>query len=69
MELLLPLPGLLLTLSTLGEANANAPTSAQMTSASGIVEQDHADVIGVGPDTFDELGFYAAAIGYIAYFD
>ncbi len=57
------------TLSTLGEANANAPTSAQMTSASGIVEQDHADVIGVGPDTFDELEFYAAAIGYIAYFD
>jgi triacylglycerol lipase len=47
----------------------NAPTSAQMTSAASIVNQDHADVIGVPPDTFDEMEFYAAAINYIASYD
>lgn len=47
----------------------NAPTSTQMTSQSSVIEQDHLDVIGVGPDMFDEPEFYAAVIDYIAYFD
>ncbi len=56
--------------STMGNVTSiNAPTSAQMTSAASIVNQDHADVIGVPPDTFDEMEFYAAAINYIASFD
>jgi triacylglycerol lipase len=49
--------------------NLNAPTSAQMTSMSNVIIQDHLDVVGVGPDTFDEPEFYAAIIDYIAYFD
>ncbi|TAL33607.1 MAG: acetyltransferase [Spirochaetes bacterium] len=47
----------------------NYPTSAQMTSQESRVNQDHADVIGLGPDTFDEPEFYAAIINYIASFD
>jgi len=47
----------------------NAPTSTQMTSMSNVISQDHLDVVGVGPDTFDEMEFYAAIIDYIAYFD
>jgi hypothetical protein len=47
----------------------NAPTSTQMTSMSSVIIQDHLDVVGVGPDTFDEPEFYAAIIDYIAYFD
>ncbi|WP_224372587.1 esterase/lipase family protein [Hyalangium versicolor] len=43
----------------------NAPTSAQMTSTSSVINQDHIDVIGVGPDTFDEPEFYAAIFQYI----
>jgi len=51
-------------------ANLNVPSSStQMTSMTGVINQDHADVIGIGPDTFDENEFYAAAIDYIAYFD
>jgi len=49
--------------------NLNAPTAAQMTSAADIINQDHLDVIGVGPDTFDEMEFYASIFDYIAYFD
>jgi triacylglycerol lipase len=56
--------------STLGNVTSlNAPTSAQMTSMSSVIIQDHLDVVGVGPDTFDEPEFYAAIIDYIAYFD
>jgi len=44
----------------------NAPNSTQMTSLSYVIQQDHLDVIGVGPDTFDELEFYAAITDYIA---
>ncbi|WP_224247332.1 esterase/lipase family protein [Hyalangium gracile] len=44
----------------------NAPTSAQMTSSSSVIIQDHLDVVGVGPDTFDEPEFYAAILHYIA---
>jgi triacylglycerol esterase/lipase EstA (alpha/beta hydrolase family) len=47
----------------------NAPTATQMTSMSSVIIQDHLDVVGVGPDTFDEPEFYAAIIDYIAYFD
>ena len=58
------------THTTLGYvSDPNAPSSIQMTSRDAIVEQDHADVIGVGPDTFDENEFYAAAIQYISYYD
>jgi triacylglycerol lipase len=44
----------------------NAPTSTMMTSKSYVIPQDHIDVIGVGPDTFDEMEFYAALTDYIA---
>ncbi|HSP78530.1 MAG TPA: acetyltransferase, partial [Myxococcaceae bacterium] len=47
----------------------NAPNSTQMTSSAYVIDQDHLDVVGVGPDTFDEPEFYAAIIDYIAYFD
>jgi triacylglycerol lipase len=47
----------------------NAPTSAQMTSTSSVISQDHMDVVGVGPDTFDEPEFYAAIFQYIATYD
>ncbi|QRN97839.1 acetyltransferase [Archangium violaceum] len=47
----------------------NAPTSAQMTSTSSVINQDHLDVVGVGPDTFDEPEFYAAIFDYIAAYD
>jgi pimeloyl-ACP methyl ester carboxylesterase len=50
-------------------SNLNAPTSTQMTSSANIVVQDHLDVVGVGPDTFDEMEFYAALIDYIAAYD
>ena len=49
--------------------NLNAPTSAQMTSTSSVINQDHLDVVGVPPDTFDEMEFYAAVIDYIGYYD
>lgn len=49
--------------------NVNEPSSLQMTSTSALLNQDHADVVGVGPDTFSEMEFYAAAIHYIASFD
>ncbi len=49
--------------------NLNAPTSAQMTSGADVIIQDHLDVVGVGPDTFDEPEFYAAIIDYIATYD
>jgi triacylglycerol lipase len=47
-------------------SNLNAPSSAQMTSSADVINQDHMDVIGVGPDTFDEMEFYAAIFNYIA---
>lgn len=47
----------------------NAPASAAMTSMSSVIIQDHLDVVGVGPDTFDEPEFYAAIFNYIASFD
>jgi triacylglycerol lipase len=50
-------------------SSLNAPTSAQMTSSSSIINQDHVDVVGVGPDTFDEPEFYAAIFQYIGTWD
>jgi len=44
----------------------NAPTSIMMTSHSWVIPQDHLDVVGVPPDTFDEMEFYAALTDYIA---
>jgi triacylglycerol lipase len=49
--------------------NLNAPSSLQQTSLSSVVSQDHIDVIGVGPDTFDEMEFYAGLFHYIATYD
>ncbi|GBF42692.1 acetyltransferase [Leptospira ellinghausenii] len=46
-------------------SNLNAPTSAQMTSKSSVVSQDHLDVVGVPPDTFDEEEFYASILDFI----
>lgn len=58
------------TNSTLGYASSlNAPTSSQMTSMADVINQDHMDVVGVGPDTFDEMEFYAAIFNYIAAYD
>ncbi|QSP93558.1 acetyltransferase [Marinobacter salinisoli] len=42
------------------------PNSTQATSSTYVINQDHLDVIGVGPDTFDEMEFYAAITDYIA---
>lgn len=47
----------------------NAPSRDQATSTASVLRQDHFDVIGVGPDTFNEMGFYAALIDSIARFD
>jgi triacylglycerol lipase len=49
--------------------NLNAPSVTQATSTANVISQDHLDVVGIGPDTFDEPEFYAAIIDYIAYFD
>jgi len=65
--------GIMDTISTYSDtgyvSNINYPNSTQMTSKAAIVEQDHLDVIGVPPDTFDEMEFYAAILDYIAYYD
>ncbi len=50
-------------------SDINYPNSSQMTSLTSVLNQDHVDVIGLGPDTFDEMEFYAAAIDYIASVD
>jgi hypothetical protein len=50
-------------------SDINAPSSAQMTSTADVINQDHVDVVGVGPDTFDEPEFYAAIFDYIATYD
>ncbi len=57
------------TNTSLGEASANNPTSAQMTSKASVIQQDHFDVVGAPPDTFNEMEFYGALTDYIAYYD
>lgn len=44
----------------------NAPGPEQMTSMSSVIDQDHLDVVGFGPDLFNEKKFYAALIHYIS---
>ena len=46
----------------------NNPSSTQQSSHATVVSQDHLDVTGVPPDTFDEYEFYAGVIDYIAQF-
>ena len=46
-------------------SNLNAPTSAQMTSKASVISQDHLDVVGIPPDTFDENEFYASILEFI----
>jgi triacylglycerol lipase len=50
-------------------SDINYPNSTQMTSKAVIVQQDHLDVVGVPPDMFYEMEFYAAILDYIAYYD
>lgn len=53
--------------TNLGQVTSlNAPTSTQMTSTADVINQDHIDVVGVGPDTFSEMEFYAAITNHIA---
>lgn len=47
-------------------SNLNAPPSVAMTSKNWVINQDHLDVVGVPPDTFDEMEFYAAITDFIA---
>jgi triacylglycerol lipase len=61
-----PLDNLYSVSSTGYVANVNAPSSVQMTSHDGKISQDHLDVTGLGPDTFDEMEFYAAISNFIA---
>ena len=61
-----PLDNLFSVSSTGYVANVNAPSSVQMTSHDGKISQDHLDVTGLGPDTFDEMEFYAAISNFIA---
>jgi triacylglycerol lipase len=49
--------------------SVNEPTFEPATSSASVLHQDHLDVIGVGPDTFDEMGFYAALISAISRVD
>lgn len=44
----------------------NHPNEEQMTSSANVLNQDHFDVVGYGPDYFDELKFFAALFNYIA---
>ena len=46
--------------------NLNAPSQAQRDSKEGVLDQDHFDVMGYGPDTLDEHEMYAALMGHIA---
>lgn len=46
--------------------NLNAPPAIAMTSKNWVINQDHVDVIGVPPDTFDEMEYYAAITDFIA---
>lgn len=58
------------TASDLGQMmDLNRVAPEQLHSTRDVIAQDHFDVIGVGPDLFDEKEFYAAAIHYIANYD
>ena len=61
-----PLDNLFTESSTGYVSNVNAPSSVQMTSKNAVIQQDHLDVVAIGPDTFDELEFYAGIANFIA---
>ncbi len=44
----------------------NNPNRLQMTSLRNVLDQDHFNVVGYGPDDFDELKFFGALFDYIA---
>ena len=46
-------------------ADLNAPSAIQMTSHTAVLDQDHLDVISLGPDDLDEEEFYAAIFDFI----
>lgn len=53
--------------TTLGSVtNLNSITTAQRTSRTGVVNQDHLDIVGFGPDTLDENEFYASIMNQMA---
>lgn len=47
-------------------SDMNNPNATQMTSKQSLVNQDHLDVTGLGPDMFDEMEFYAGVVDFIA---
>jgi pimeloyl-ACP methyl ester carboxylesterase len=49
--------------------SVNTPSFEQATALEPVLDQDHLDVIGVGPDTFNELAFYAALMDTMARID
>ena len=61
-----PLDNLYSESSTGYVSNVNAPSSVQMTSKNAVIQQDHLDVVAIGPDTFDEMEFYAGIANFIA---
>jgi triacylglycerol lipase len=52
--------------STGSVTNLNAPSTVQRDSKDGVLDQDHFDVMGYGPDTLDEHEMYAALMAHIA---
>jgi hypothetical protein len=53
--------------TTLGlVTDLNAPSQAQRDSKDGVLDQDHFDVMGYGPDTLNEHEMYAALLGHIS---
>jgi len=46
--------------------NLNAPSAEQRDSKEGVLDQDHFDVMGYGPDTLDEHEMYAALMAHIS---
>lgn len=54
-------------ITTLGNVtNLNSVTTAQRTSRTGVVNADHLDIVGFGPDSVDENELYAALMNQMA---
>jgi hypothetical protein len=54
-------------ITTLGNVtNPNSVNDTQRTSRAGVMNQDHLDIVGFGPDTLDENEFYAALMNQVA---
>lgn len=60
-----PLDKLTEVASTGYVADLNNPSPVQMTSHAGTLDQDHLDVLSLGPDNLDEEEFYAAIFDFI----